>query len=633
MCSDSAEHHRLTSARAAHGATVISDTNNPQTPTAVTYSLPVVVFSLTAGGDFACQGTEWEELTGQTAQDALDWGWLETIHPDDRLAVTNSLCGVASPLQCRVLRISDGAYRWQQWSARFERGQYWGSLTDVHELKSQAMVLESMHAKLDLATQSAGIGFWTREFGSRTSARSLPQGLGHFDFDAWAESVHPEDRFEVVKRTWESLQERGSFDEEYRVTANGQERWVQSTGRLLESEAGQPLELVGIAVDITDRKRREVTEREDKERLRLALNAARGAAWEWVPSTGETRWSPEFYELVGLDWTVLPSFEAMLDAICPQDKEDVQQAASSVTQEGGLDSEFRIVHPSAGLRWLNLRGHIVSDLPGAPRFFGVCLDVTERHQMEDALRDSARELERRVTARTSDLIAATKEMDEFSYSVAHDLRAPLRAIMSASKILIEDCADRLNPNEVRQLERQAAAAKRMGLLIDDLLEMARFARSHLARYEFDVSRLCKELCDHLVTEHSQAIKRLTIEPGIHAYADPRLARMAFQFLLENCVKFAKPGGAEIEISSSVSDGRTWIRVADKGIGFDQAFVSRLFRPFEKLHPAEQYPGNGIGLANVKRIVERHHGDVTAEGQPDVGASFAITFDDSPTGSA
>jgi signal transduction histidine kinase len=224
------------------------------------------------------------------------------------------------------------------------------------------------------------------------------------------------------------------------------------------------------------------------------------------------------------------------------------------------------------------------------------------------------DLEQRVLDRTNELQRLNDEAEGFSYTIAHDLRSPLRSIVSASRILLTDYRDELSTGAIYELERQVASANRLANLIDDLLRLSRLSREQMKVIEVDVSAMAADIAKEL------ECTGISIQPGMKGIADPTLLRLALLNLLENACKFSPEPNT---ITVGFEDGHFF--VADQGVGFDPAHASRIFQPFERLVSAQDYPGNGIGLANVKRIVERHGGTITAESQPGQGARFSFTL--------
>jgi light-regulated signal transduction histidine kinase (bacteriophytochrome) len=242
------------------------------------------------------------------------------------------------------------------------------------------------------------------------------------------------------------------------------------------------------------------------------------------------------------------------------------------------------------------------------------------------------ELEGKVAERTAalwryatDLEAANREMEAFSYSVSHDLRAPLRAIHGFSQALLEDSRDRLDAEGKDHLRRVCAAADRMGLLIDDLLELSRVARTEMRAEPVDLSQLAHRVTTELRQGQPARAVEVRIADGLSATGDHRLIRLLLQNLLDNAWKFtSKQPRAHIEVGvGNGADPAFFVR--DNGAGFDMAYGDKLFGVFQRLHAVSEFPGTGVGLAIVQRVVHRHGGRVWADAAPGRGATFYFTL--------
>ncbi len=235
------------------------------------------------------------------------------------------------------------------------------------------------------------------------------------------------------------------------------------------------------------------------------------------------------------------------------------------------------------------------------------------------------ELEQRVADRTAELQASNRELQAFCYLVAHDLSTPLRGINGFSAILLEEYADRLDEAGKRYLERMGAAADRMGQLINDLLELSRVTRRELHWEKIDLSYLAENIINDLRQKAPDRETEVVIAEKIEAEGDPILIRLAMENLLGNACKYtARVPSPRIEFGSCMINGETVFYVRDNGIGFDMAYVHKLFIPFQRLHGIDEYGGTGIGLAAVQRIIARHGGKIWAEGEPGKGATFYFT---------
>jgi PAS domain S-box-containing protein len=257
-------------------------------------------------------------------------------------------------------------------------------------------------------------------------------------------------------------------------------------------------------------------------------------------------------------------------------------------------------------------------------------DITQRKRVEDEIRALSEQSERR----NSELIAINKELESFSYSVSHDLRAPLRSIDGFSLALLEDAGDKLEPEEKDHLGRIRAATVRMGQLIDDLLGLARTARRELVREKVDLSRMAHEVVAQLRASEPQRHPTVLIAPGLIVEGDRQLLRVMLENLLGNAWKFtAKRAEAHIEFGEQQQDlGRIYF-VRDNGAGFDMRYVDKLFGAFQRLHDGGEFPGTGVGLASVQRIVNRHGGRIWAESAVGGGATFYFVLPTTSDGPA
>lgn len=241
-------------------------------------------------------------------------------------------------------------------------------------------------------------------------------------------------------------------------------------------------------------------------------------------------------------------------------------------------------------------------------------DITERKKAEQALAKAKDAAE-----------AVSRELESFSYSVAHDLRAPLRSIAGFSQAVVEDCGDRLDEEGRSNLTRVRAAANRMGHLIDDLLALARVSRTEVHRERIDVTRIAREIAERLRQAEPARDIELRISEGMSAEADARLLAIALENLLGNAMKFTRNRSkARIEVGVSATSPVTYY-VRDNGAGFDMSHAQRLFGAFQRLHSNKEFEGTGIGLATVQRIIRRHGGRIWAESAVDLGATFSFTL--------
>jgi signal transduction histidine kinase len=260
------------------------------------------------------------------------------------------------------------------------------------------------------------------------------------------------------------------------------------------------------------------------------------------------------------------------------------------------------------------------------------IEVQERREAEQALRESENEvlrlnaeLEQRVRDRTLQLELANKELESFSYSVSHDLRSPLRAIDGFSQALLEDYSDQLDETGRDYLGRVRAAAQKMGCLIDDMLKLSRVSRAEMNLQTVDLSSMAESLWEEL-RQNDNREAEIRIAEGLTAVCDPHLMRIALTNLFSNAWKYtSKTAGTRIEFGMQSEGSETAFFVRDNGAGFDMKYADKLFGAFQRMHTTSEFPGTGIGLATVKRVISRHGGRVWAEAYLNRGATFYFTI--------
>ncbi|HZH98360.1 MAG TPA: ATP-binding protein, partial [Fimbriimonadaceae bacterium] len=494
-----------------------------------------------------------------------------------------------------------------------------------------------------------------RMFGRR------PEEL-YADPSSLIESIHPEDRG-LVRAALGRQAEGESTETDYRILRpDGRLRWVRDRAFPRRAHDGKVYRVVGVVEDVTERKRREeelafladagevlsgslnyVETLQNVASLAVPQIATWCAVDLLLPDGGldrvavahidpeKIRWARELQERYPVDMEapqgvpqVLRSGQPELYSIIPEEML-VQAAVDEEHLQAILSAEIR----SAMVAPLGIHGQVygaisfVSDELGRydEQSLELAVELARRagQAVENARIHSS--VEHMVEERTTELKALNRELEAFTYSVSHDLRAPLRAIVANARMLAEDFGEELPPQAHEFLKNQEDAAKRLALLIDELLQLSRLRKLEIVRSDFDFTALCHEVIREILSPEKAERVRIVVEDGRRANGDPRLVRIVIQNLLENAIKFS-PEGGEIRVGSKAGA----FFVQDQGIGFDMQFADKLFLPFERLVADHEFEGTGIGLASVQRVVQRHGGRVWAESTPGQGSTFFFTLE-------
>jgi PAS domain S-box-containing protein len=529
-----------------------------------------------------------------------------------------------------------------------------GVVAEITERKSFEQALLASNERYEQIAESVNHVFWVLDLGPVRRVSYVSPGFEaiwgrkreeiYEDPDLWMKSIDERDRPSAKKAYERWLAHPDSeqaLDTEYRILRpDGSTRWLHDTGRSKVDASGRPLRVSGVAEDITARKEAEVALRDERDRLAkmAATSPVLLQSYRWRPDGsvsfpfGAERLSPLFdVPAEVLERNARPA----LERIHPDDRENtVKRLDESRVNLTPWDDEFRLVHPDRGVIWVEGHSVPVLEPDGAIVWHGAIMDITERKRSEEQIRHLNVALEERVAQRTAeleaanrDLEAANRDLEAFSYSVSHDLRAPLRTINGFSQALLEDFGAALPEDAQRYLTTIRTGGLRMGQLIDDLLAFSRLGRKPLKQRNVDVVALVRDCLEELGLPLRSEATEVVLGELPPCIGDPSLLRQVFLNLLSNAFKYARHRRpARIEIGSSVdSTGRVVYFVRDNGTGFDMTYAHRLFKVFQRLHREEDFDGTGVGLAIVKRIVLRHGGKVWAEAAPDQGATFSFTL--------
>jgi PAS domain S-box-containing protein len=465
-----------------------------------------------------------------------------------------------------------------------------------------------------------GASQWTPEM---EAMYGLPPGGFGGTHQSWVNLIYPEDRPEAARRVQAAI-ETGTFEAEWRVAwPDGTLHWLFGRALLFNDESGKPIRLIGVSIDITERKRAE-------ERFRLAVEAApngmvivnREGRIVLANSQTEKMFGYRREELIG------QKVEMLAPALLRLSHGALRTAFFSRPEARpmGAGRELYACRKDGTQFAVEIGLNPIETAEGTWVLSSI-VDITERKRAEEAIHRLNAELEKRVRERTAELEAANKELEAFAYSVSHDLRAPLRGIDGWSLALAEDYGERLDERAQQYLDKVRSETQHMGLLIDDLLQLSRVSRTEMQREPVDLTSLARHIAAGLREGCPERQIEFVIEPGLRASGDARLLEVVLTNLLGNAIKFTSPRAeARIQFGRSGGDGTPVYYVRDNGVGFDMAYASTLFGAFQRLHKSSEFPGTGIGLATVQRIIHRHGGRVWADAQAGRGATFYFTIE-------
>ncbi|MEA5604584.1 PAS domain S-box protein [Nostoc sp. UHCC 0252] len=514
----------------------------------------------------------------------------------------------------------------------------------LHERKLAEEALRQSNERLNFALQTAGLGDWDLDLRNETSNRSLRHDqifgyeslLPEWNYTMFLEHVLPEDRPLVDAKFRTALINQDIWDFECRICrADGELRWIWARGQIYHNSEGEAVQMLGLIADISeqqaalrDRKLAEAALRESEARFRQMTDTAPVLVWmsgtdklcnyfnkPWLDFTGRT-----LEEEMGNGWT---------EGVHPDDFQyclDTYVNAFDARQT--FKMEYRLRRNDGQYRWLFDTGVPRFAATGAfLGYIGSCVDIHDRKLAETAQQQINEILEQRVQERTSQLEIANKELESFSYSVSHDLRSPFRHIAGFVELLQKrHSSTTLDDTSQRYLRIIAETAKQAGILIDELLTFSRMGRTEMRYINLNMEEIVQEVKRDLVTETAGRNINWHIESLPEVQGDPSMLRLVFRNLIDNAVKYTQNRNpAEITVGSTDNENEVIFFVQDNGVGFNMRYAHKLFGVFQRLHSDPQFEGTGVGLANVQRIIHRHHGRVWAEGIIESGATLYFSL--------
>lgn len=495
---------------------------------------------------------------------------------------------------------------------------------DITDLVVSEKALQESYSLLRLAGNTAKFGGWSLNIAADKISWSDQVAIIHEMPAGYSPSLSegikfyaPEWRDHITGIVKNCIENGVPFEEELEIiTAKKRRVWVRTTGEAIKDEKGSIVKIQGSFQDISEQKKAEAALLASEQRLDHAMTVKNEGIWDWNLVTDETYFDERYYTMAGYQPGDFPQeFSGWAGHVHPEDLPPVRRAIEDYLNGKSVkfDIEFRFKKKDGQWMWISGKGKIFDrDAEGKPlRMVGTHTDITERKQAEEALKMQARE---------------RAAVDTFTYSVSHDLQAPLRRIEGFSEALLEECPGQLNEQARDYLNRITKQVGDMKALTDALLQLSKIVSRKIEKEAVNLSVLTRSHLEKLRYKDPGRRVEVEIAPDLIAEGDTELLQVMLANLLDNAWKFS--AGAEkalIEFGSTDKNGYTVYYLKDNGAGFDMNHADKLFVPFHKLHHENDYPGIGIGLNLVYRIVSRHGGEIWAEGAEGEGACFYFTL--------
>ena len=497
---------------------------------------------------------------------------------------------------------------------------------EITERKKAEIALRESEARLEFAMETSHTGVWDLDLINHTAIRSPEHDrifgynelLPQWTYEMFLDHVFPEDRPYVDANFRHAIESHGEWNFECRIRRkDGVLRWILAAGRHRLATSGNLNIMAGIVQDVTERKEAEIALKESETKYHDLFNNMAEEVHLWkLERDAEGR--IKTWRLVDVNPPALKTWgrqnveeirgKTTDEIFGPGSTEHFMPVVQKIMAEG-VPYSYEDYFPNLGKYFR------FTSVPMGDYFITTGADITNIKQSEESLSHYAEEL-----------ASSNQELEAFSYSVSHDLRAPLRSLSGFSGMLSEDCRDKLDAQGKDYLNRIQSSAQLMNQLIDDMLRLSRVGRAEINFEKVDLSELVRDIAEELRSTQPNRKVEFAIQPDVTASGDKSLLRILLQNLLGNAWKYTtKTKNVKIEFSINKLEGKTVYFIKDNGAGFDMTYKDKLFKPFQRLHSNLDYPGTGIGLAIVQRIISRHGGKIWAEGKIGEGATFYFTL--------
>ncbi len=574
-------------------------------------------------------------------EDGINY-YREDYRDEIQTAVDNSISNNSSwDLEC-VIVTEKGKEVWVRTIGypKFENGELIGLrglFMDIDDEKRKAIKLKEATEKLEMSVNTGQVGIWVWDLKSDVlewndqmyHIMDVDKSSFNKSYDDFSRIVHPDDLAKLEFEVGKSLEGKGAFYVEFRVICtNGDIRFVSGRGDIISDEHGNPIRVIGTNLDITERMEMLEKLKAKQTQLQVFVEQAPVAVAMFDKDmhyiTVSNMWYSE-YNIVGKDIIGKSHYE-----VFPEIKENSEWVALHNRVLGGREVtnlKDKLVREDGKVQWLTRKLIPWYDEPGSIGGMIIFIsDITDQVVYQEKLKNLNEILEEKVEERTQALNTAILELESFSYSISHDLRAPLRSVNGFADILKEDYGEVLDEEANRLLDIIKDSGLKMGELIDDILAFSRLGRKELSKSNIDMTKLFTEVKDEVSSEYKDHKYEVAMDSLDNICGDITLLRQVLVNLLSNAFKYSSENEIiKIKISSEVKKEHVIYRINDNGAGFDMKYHDKLFGVFQRLHSNSQFEGTGVGLAIVKRIVEKHGGEIWAESIIGNGSTFYFSL--------
>ncbi|MCT4562207.1 MAG: ATP-binding protein [Crocinitomicaceae bacterium] len=534
----------------------------------------------------------------------------------------------------------------------------------VEKLETQNEKLKENFSIFDenirAALEGCGFGMWEWDAESNSikwdtqmyRVFQLTKKVQELDIQFWENQILEVDRESFIDDFDRAIKGKKPLRNHFLINSGPKGSCVKLVSQQVEDSQGNIVKVVGLAWDVTEEKQHQLSLVEYKDQLEAMverrtevmaeLNKSlirseellKGISeiggiggWHYDLKTRDMNWTDEVFHIFELPIGEIPSFEEIIHFYAPEARGVVKKSFKNCEEHSEpFEFELPLVVQEDKIIWVQMKGKPVTLNGEVTAITGIIHDVSNEKEVRDSLININEQLDIQVQKLKDELEASIQELETFTYTVSHDLRSPLRAIEGFSKALLDSYGRIIDEDGERWLRYIMSNTDKMGTLITDILNFSRVGRTVVQPVEVNMNKLLEEKFDELKKDYHDKVIKLNVEKLPKVVCDKMLVGQVWNNLLNNALKFSsEKEEISIEVSSKIENDYALFTVKDFGVGFDEKYIQKLFVVFQRLHGPDEFPGSGVGLAIVDRIMRKHGGWVQAKGEEGVGASFTFAL--------